>query len=196
MAEPNESERVQQLGADLAAAARDRGMEELEGVKGQLAKGAERVAAAVERSADELGGDGDDAVSGFGRSLAGMMRQLAGGLRERDIEQFATELGSLARRNPGVFLAGSVALGFGVARFFKARAPQLRSGQAGEWQRATAGAAIEGRGDFESDETLDLSANSAGTIRNGEDEAAAFEAAQDASGRDQTAGETQGGKTS
>lgn len=86
-----------QDGADLAAAARDRGTEQLEG-------------------------DGDDAIAGFGRSVTSLMRQLAGGLRERDIEELAQELGALARRNPGVFLAGSVALGFGIARFFKGRA--------------------------------------------------------------------------
>src|SRR6185503_7363899 len=109
---------------DLAAAVRDRGMEQLEGAKGQLAKGAERVAAAVDRTAEQLEGDGDNAISGVGHSVASLMRQLAGGLRERDVEAFAREFAALARRNPGVFLAGSVALGFGIARFFKARTPQ------------------------------------------------------------------------
>src|SRR5690606_28650321 len=56
----------------------------------------------------------------YGRSLASMMRQLAGGLRERDVDEFASELATFARRNPGAFLAGSVALGFGLSRFLKA----------------------------------------------------------------------------
>ena len=121
MAEPTGNERGR--AGDIAAAARDRGMEQLETAKAQLAEGAERVAAAVERTADELDGGGEDGMSGFGHSAATLMRQLAGGLRERDVEEFARELGALARRNPGVFLAGSVALGFGIARFFKARSP-------------------------------------------------------------------------
>ena len=196
MAEPNESERVKQLGADLAAAARDRGMQELEGAKGQLAEGAERVAAAVERTADALKGEGGDAVSGFGRSLAGVMRQLAGGLRERDIEQFAAELGSLARRNPGVFLAGSVALGFGVARFFKARAPQLRNSQNSDgWQDATSNPPAGARGDFDSEEALDLSGSSAGIRGNGEGENAVFQPDEDASSRDPADLASRGGKT-
>ena len=119
MAETPRNDEAQD-GADIAAAVRDRGMEQLEGAKGQLAEGAERVAAAVDRTAAELEGEGDNAISGFGHSIASVMRQLAGGLRERDIEDFARELAALARRNPGVFLAGSVALGFGIARFFKA----------------------------------------------------------------------------
>ena len=70
-------------GRDLKGALRDRSMEQLEGVKGQFAESAERVAAAVDKTADELEGDGDDAVSGIGHSLASVMRQLAGGLRGR-----------------------------------------------------------------------------------------------------------------
>jgi hypothetical protein len=180
MAEPTGNERGHD-GGDIAAAARDRGMERLETAKAQLAEGAERVAAAVDRTADELDGGGDEGMSGFGHSAATLMRQLAGGLRERDVEEFARELGALARRNPGVFLAGSVALGFGIARFFKARSPRgepngawrgAEDRRGGEdwrgaedwrepegWRSASAPSAGE-RGDFDAEETLDLSANS------------------------------------
>jgi hypothetical protein len=123
---------ITQEASDLLGAARDRGLQQLEGAKGQLAEGAERVASAVERTADEIDGEGDGAISGFGHSVASLMRQLAGGLRERDVEEFARELGALARRNPGVFLAGSVALGFGIARFFKARSPGSSMGASGD----------------------------------------------------------------
>ena len=161
MVEPTQNERSPEVDG-LAAAARDRGMEQLEGAKGQLAEGAERVAAAVERTADELGGDG--ALSGFGHSVASLMRQLAGGLRERDIEEFSRELAALARRNPGVFLAGSVALGFGIARFFKARAPHAADRRDGRWQdsggRNAAQSSSDPREDFDGDESLDLSAGS------------------------------------
>lgn len=176
MAEPNKPEPMQQAAADLAAAARDRGMEQLEDAKGQLAEGAERVAAAVERTADELEGDGDDTVSGFGRSLAGLMRQLAGGLRERDIEQFASELGGLARRNPGVFLAGSVALGFGVARFFKARTPQARMTDDYIWHDGSEPARRE-RDEVDPEESLDLSGNPSGVERRSEGDRGAFDSA-------------------
>ena len=160
MTEPTRSEGVGSA-ADLAAAARDSGMQKLEGAKGQLAEGAERLAAAVERTADNLEADGDDTVSGLGRSLSGLMRQLAGGLRERDIEQFARELGTIARRNPGVFLAGSVALGFGVARFFRARPPRAQNDYVrGDWQDA--GAVSNETIDDDTQESLDLSGTSSG----------------------------------
>jgi hypothetical protein len=164
MAETTREEKAQD-GADVAAALRDRGMEQIEGAKGQLAEGAERVAGAVERTADDLEGDGDNAISGFGRSVASLMRQLAGGLRERDVAEFAGELAQLARRNPGVFLAGSVALGFGIARVFKAQVPDRSAERtdgrqsAGGWQssRESARTARE----FDDEESLDLSATAA-----------------------------------
>ena len=178
MAETPRNERTQEGAADLLGAARDRGMEQLEGVKGQLAEGAERIASAVERTAEELDGEGDGAISGFGHSVTSLMRQLAGGLRERDVEEFARELSALARRNPGVFLAGSVALGFGIARFFKARAPGSSMGTSansgdygrrdtGGWQDTGGwnGSDASARGtreDFDADESLDLSAGSSG----------------------------------
>jgi hypothetical protein len=176
MADPTRNESTVEELSDLAAAARDRGMEQLEGANGRLAEGAERVAAAVDRTADELEGDGDDAISGFGRSLASVMRQLAGGLRERDIERFAGELGLLARRNPGVFLAGSVALGFGVARFFKARAPQSRSRYDYDGDGRDDGPDPDGRAspdgaEFDADESLDLSGNPEAIARRDSDEA-------------------------
>ncbi|HVJ30527.1 MAG TPA: hypothetical protein VNA66_09495 [Gammaproteobacteria bacterium] len=166
MAETTRNDKAQN-GADLAAAVRDRGMEQIEGAKGQLAEGAERVAAAVERTADDLEGEGDNAISGFGHSVASLMRQLAGGLRERDIEEFARELAALARRNPGVFLAGSVALGFGIARFFKAgtsQSSEMRQADRG-WQssqgptRGGRGYAAEEYDAEEYEERLDLSAS-------------------------------------
>jgi hypothetical protein len=177
MADPTRTEGVLDDAKNLAAAARDRGMEELEGAKGHLAEGAERVAAAVDRTAEELDGEGGDTISGFGHSVASLMRQLAGGLRERDVEQFASELGQLARRNPGVFLAGSVALGFGVARFFKARAPQRVIGDDANWRKE--GERAGDRQEIDADETLDLSANAAGVERRYEDDSAAFAAASE-----------------
>jgi hypothetical protein len=155
--------------ADLAAAALDRGREQLESAKGQLADGAERVAAAVERTAEELDGEGDGAISGFGHSVASLTRQLAGGLRERDIEEFARELSSLARRNPAVFLAGSVALGFGIARFFKAQTPSAApraSGWDGDGGRVPSDAWHDGQQryggtgpEYDAEDGLDLSAS-------------------------------------
>lgn len=137
---------------DAVAAARDLGREKLDAAKGRLADGAERIAERAERVADTLESEtGDNTVSELGRNLAGMIRRFAGGTREHDIEMIARELGEVARRKPGLFLAGSVALGFGLARFLKARPAQPASsgysyGQARGRERG-----------FDADDTLDMS---------------------------------------
>jgi hypothetical protein len=179
MAEPTNSER--EVAAELAAQARERGREQLEGAKGEFADRTDRVAEAVERTADELESDGDSSISGVGRSLASVMRQLSGGLRERDIDDFARELGDVARRNPGLFLAGSVALGFGVARFFKARPGQSARG-AGSWRTGGMRTDVDERYDFDSDESLDLSANTRDAALHGEGEAGLDSRARTAGG--------------
>jgi hypothetical protein len=111
---------AQQLARSAADTARSRGREEVDKFKEQAADKAEEIADALDTSADDLEGNGGDAMSGYGHSMANLMRRLAGGLRENDIEDFASELSDYARRNPAIFLAGSVALGFGISRFLKA----------------------------------------------------------------------------
>lgn len=111
---------AQELARSAADTAQRRGREEIDRVKGQAADKAEQIADALDTSADDLEGNGGDALSGYGHSMATLMRRLAGGLREGDIEDFAAELSDYARRSPAVFLAGSVALGFGISRFLKA----------------------------------------------------------------------------
>jgi hypothetical protein len=115
------TDRIGQEANEVARAARDEGRRALDDVKSRAADRAEEMARAADAAADELEKSGDASISGYGHSLASMMRQLAGGLRDRDIEDFAAELAQFARRHPAAFLAGSVAVGFGVARVLKAQ---------------------------------------------------------------------------
>jgi vacuolar-type H+-ATPase subunit H len=109
------------IASEAAEAARDRGREQLDSIKHRTADRAEELADAIDSTASDLeSGDSGAAVSGYGHSMAEMMRRFAGGLREQEIEDFASELAGFARRSPASFLAGSVALGFGVSRFLKA----------------------------------------------------------------------------
>jgi vacuolar-type H+-ATPase subunit H len=108
------------IASDAAEAAKERGREQLDSLRRRTADRADEIADAIESTAQDLESGGGEALSGYERSMAAMMRRFAGGLREQDIEDFASELAVFARRNPGSFLAGSVALGFGVSRFLKA----------------------------------------------------------------------------
>ena len=115
------TDRIGQEAQEMVRTARDEGKRAIDDVKNRAADRAEEMARAADAAASELEKGGDGAISGYGHSLASMMRQLAGGLCDRDIEDFAAELAQFARRHPAAFLAGSVAVGFGIARILKAQ---------------------------------------------------------------------------
>jgi hypothetical protein len=78
-----------------------------------LAKGAKSVVSELE-SKDTLG------MSDYLADMAESMSGLAGNLRGKSAEQLLHDGAELARSNPGLFIAGSIALGFGLSRFLKA----------------------------------------------------------------------------
>lgn len=78
-----------------------------------LAKGAKSVVSELE-SKDTLGMS--DYLAGMAESMSG----LAGNLRGKSAEQLLHDGADLARSNPALFIAGSIALGFGLSRFLKA----------------------------------------------------------------------------
>lgn len=78
-----------------------------------LAKGAKSVVSELE-SKDTLG------MSDYLADMAESMSSLAGNLRGKSAEQLLHDGADLARNNPALFIAGSIALGFGLSRFLKA----------------------------------------------------------------------------
>ena len=78
-----------------------------------LAKGAKSVVSELE-SKDTLG------MSDYLADIADSMSGLAGNLRGKSAEQLLHDGADLARKNPTLFIAGSIALGFGLSRFLKA----------------------------------------------------------------------------
>jgi hypothetical protein len=78
-----------------------------------LAQGAKSFVSEIERK-DTLG------MSDYLSDMAESMSGLAGNLRGKSAEQLLHDAANLARNNPALFIAGSVALGFGLSRFLKA----------------------------------------------------------------------------
>lgn len=78
-----------------------------------LAKGAKSFVSELEEK-DTLG------ISDYLNDMAESMSGLAGNLRGKNAEQLLHEAGDLARSNPSLFIAGSIAIGFGLSRFLKA----------------------------------------------------------------------------
>jgi hypothetical protein len=78
-----------------------------------LAKGAKSFISEIEEK-DTLG------MSDYLTDMAESMTGLAGNLRGKSAEQLLHDAADLARSNPGLFIAGSIAVGFGLSRFLKA----------------------------------------------------------------------------
>ena len=85
------------------------------------------LADSARAASERLRGSELDPLSNYVDRMADSMKRLSGGLRERSGDELVQELGRLARENPGLFVSGGVALGFGLTRFAKAHAPQRRS---------------------------------------------------------------------
>lgn len=78
-----------------------------------LAQGAKSFVSELEDK-DTLG------MSDYLTDMAESMTGLAGNLRGKSAEQLLHDAADLARNNPALFIAGSVAIGFGLSRFLKA----------------------------------------------------------------------------
>jgi F0F1-type ATP synthase membrane subunit b/b' len=78
-----------------------------------LAQGAKSFVSELEDK-DTLG------MSDYLTDMAASMTGLAGNLRGKSAEQLLHNAADLARSNPTLFIAGSVAIGFGLSRFLKA----------------------------------------------------------------------------
>lgn len=91
----------------------------------------DRLAESIDAAADELRGDEQTAyLSRHVGELSDSLARLSRGLREKSTDEILADVTRIARDNPGLFLAGSVALGFGIARFARASGDEReRSGR-------------------------------------------------------------------
>lgn len=81
------------------------------------ARKADSIAASIDAAARELSRDDVGHMSGYVAELADQLRKVSGTLREKSGDELLREVGQLARERPAVFLAGAVAVGFGLGRF-------------------------------------------------------------------------------
>lgn len=94
-------------------------------VDGQKAAGADRLAGlaqAAQAAAGELE-EKSPTVARVVRDAAVSVDRFAGDLRNSDVRDVIATVSSFARQQPVAFFAGSVLMGFALARFFKSEAP-------------------------------------------------------------------------
>jgi hypothetical protein len=110
------------------------GKQRVESTKRSAADQIEQVANVIGRAGSELG-DGQPRLANYANQAADRVNALATRLREASIEDLVEDTRDLARRNPGLFILGGVALGIVVSRFLKASSSNLSSTE--DWEYGT-----------------------------------------------------------
>jgi hypothetical protein len=81
---------------------------------------------AIDGAADALETSGHETLSQAAAALSDRVRTFSSYLENRRLEDLLGDARRLAQRNPGLFMAGGVALGFALSRFLKASADDPR----------------------------------------------------------------------
>lgn len=84
--------------------------------------GAESVAHAARAAAEDLRNQNQEGLSHYVTELADTVSKFAEKLRHKNVDELVHEVTDLARKNPALFIGGTIAIGLGIARFAKASA--------------------------------------------------------------------------
>lgn len=94
----------------------------------------ETLAHAARVAASDLKEQNHEGLSHYIIDMADQVTALAGGLRNKSIDDLMQEAQKIARNNPALFIAGGIAIGLGIARF--AKASSHRSDQHADYRNA------------------------------------------------------------
>lgn len=107
--------------------------QKIESSKRSAADQIDQVAQALNRAGEELN-QSQPTLANYASQFASTVSTFANRLRDGNMDDLISDTRELARRNPGMFLLGGVALGFALSRFLKASGEQQM--QAGEYSGA------------------------------------------------------------
>ncbi len=96
--------------------------EQAEAGQHRVAEEAGAVADAIDAAASSLDDQDREGLARYAREMSSTLANVAGQIEGRSVDQLANDAKRLARDNPALFMLGSVAVGFGLSRFFKASA--------------------------------------------------------------------------
>lgn len=111
-------EDAQDVKREVGAMAR----EKAEAGQRRLADGADALSDAIDAAASNLDDQDRQGLARYARELSSKLSNAAGELEGRSVDELADVAKRLARNNPALFMLGSIAVGFGLSRFFKASA--------------------------------------------------------------------------
>lgn len=124
------SHQVQQNATELASQAKSKATETLSDAKrqvetqtdarkGEVADRLHGVAAALRDTSNKLQEQDEAVFADYASSAADQVERFSGYLREQSVGDLVNDVQHFARRQPELFLAGALAAGFMLGRFFK-----------------------------------------------------------------------------
>jgi hypothetical protein len=144
---PEPVEQLQAQAGQLVDLARDQLTGQLATQKARAADGLSALAATVRQVGQQTRQQDPGPLADYVDGAADQLAQLATTLREQDIDQLGATVSGFARRQPALFLAAAVGLGFAGVRFLKSSAPASTGrSSSGFADRATTGTTFS-RGD-------------------------------------------------
>jgi hypothetical protein len=114
-------EEAKRTGEDV----KHRAEERAEAGRREAASQADALSHAMESAASTLRDEDKEALSEIARRAGDSLGTLANRLHDRSIDDLVRDARRLARDNPSLFMMGSIALGFGLSRFWKASGGDL-----------------------------------------------------------------------
>ncbi len=109
-------EDAQDVKREIGARAR----EKAEAGQHGLAHEVDALSGAIDAAASNLDDQDRQGLARYARELSSNLASAAGQLEGRSVDELANDAKRLARNNPALFMLGSIAVGFGLSRFFKA----------------------------------------------------------------------------
>lgn len=107
---------------------REQGTAQFEQYRETAAEQIASLAAGAKSAAENMQDNDTLGLSHYVTDIATSMSTLAEDLRGKSAEELLHKAGKLARDNPGLFIAGSIALGFGLSRFLRSSSPDIDAG--------------------------------------------------------------------
>lgn len=105
---------------EAAQEAKTKTREQLEQQESRAADTMEKVADVTQTAAQQLAERNETTLSQYVSEISDGISKLSNNLKHKNPDELIQQASRLARNNPGLFLLGSVALGFGLSRIAKA----------------------------------------------------------------------------
>ena len=100
--------------------AKTAGREQLESGKQTTASQAEKIAHVIEHASSQLKENNLQTLADYASELGTTIKNFSEGRHNRSVDDLVVGIREIARRNPTAFLLGSIVIGVGISRFFKA----------------------------------------------------------------------------